>query len=187
MCGDIDRDAFADLRLRGNSEHKIDFLMDQSMGWLCDQMKRTTRLICNRSMVINRELTGQVRGKNSMDCPTVHVIRGPMAMVGLGMNMDQWQDEHPQGHPGEKHAARRQGGAILQVHSAFKVAQFADAINQCEKGACHWHRLYKDSSFRQARPHTPLDEVHHEDHESVSIVELTNPPIIDAALRPISM
>lgn len=132
MCGNIAGGAFADLRLRRNSEHKIDFLMDQSMGWLCDQMKRTTRLICNRSMVINRELTGQVGGKDCMNRPTVQVIRGPMVMVGLGMYMDQWHDEHPQGHPCAKHNARGQGGATLQVHNGVNVAQFGDTINQAD-------------------------------------------------------
>lgn len=97
MCGQVERGAFADLRLRRKSEHKIDFLMEQSMGWLRDQMKRTTRFIGNRSMIMNGELTGQIPGKDSMDCPTVHVIRSPMMMIGLGMNIHQWHDEHPQG------------------------------------------------------------------------------------------
>lgn len=132
MCGNITRAAFSDLRLRRNSEHKIDFLMDQSMGWLCDQMKRTTSLICNRSMVINRELTGEIRGKDCMNRPTVQVIRSPMVMVGLGMYMDQWHNEHPQGHPCAKHNTRGQGRATLWEHGEATVAQFGDTINQAD-------------------------------------------------------
>jgi hypothetical protein len=99
MCGHIKRGTLADLRLRGYSKHKIDFLMDQPMGQVSDQMERTARFACNRAMVVNGKLAGQVPGKDGMDGPTVHVIREPMAMIGLGMNMDQRHDEHPQGHP----------------------------------------------------------------------------------------
>ena len=34
-----------------------------------------------------------------MDRPTVLVIRCPVAMIGVWMNVDQWNDEHPEGKP----------------------------------------------------------------------------------------
>lgn len=75
MCGHIERGAFADLRLGGRSEHQINFKMVQPMGRLRKQMKRTMGfVICNRGMVMNRKLTGQVRGKNSMDCAAMDMI-----------------------------------------------------------------------------------------------------------------
>jgi hypothetical protein len=46
-----------------------------------------------------RELAGKVRGEHGMDRPTVSVIRCPMSMVGVGMNVDQRNDEHPEGKP----------------------------------------------------------------------------------------
>jgi hypothetical protein len=46
-------------------------------------------------MVKDKKLTGQVRGKNSVDCSSMLVICRPMAMVGLRMDMDQWRGEHP--------------------------------------------------------------------------------------------
>lgn len=96
MCGHVQSGAFADLRLSRRCEHQIDFEVLQPMQRLRNQMKRTTGLVvCNRGMVIDRELTGQVRGKNSVDCPPMLVICRPMAMVGLGMDMDQWRGEHP--------------------------------------------------------------------------------------------
>lgn len=96
MCGHIQRGAFADLRLGRRREHQINFEVLQPMERVRDQMKRTAGfVVCNRGMIINQELTGQVRGKNSVDCPPMLVIFSPMAMVGLGMDMNQWRDEHP--------------------------------------------------------------------------------------------
>ncbi|HSL05168.1 MAG TPA: hypothetical protein VK901_16695 [Nitrospiraceae bacterium] len=96
MCGHIKRRSFADMRLGRRRENQIDFEVLQPMERLRNQMKRTAGfVVCNRGMVIGRELTGQVRGKNSVDCPPMLVIFGPMAMVGLRMDMDQWRGEHP--------------------------------------------------------------------------------------------
>ena len=109
MCGHIKRGALADLRLGRRSENQINFEVLQPMGRLRNQMKRTAGfVVCNRGMVIDRELTAQVRGKNSMDLATMPVIRCPMAMIGLGMDMDQWRGEHPYGRPHEdRHAKPR--------------------------------------------------------------------------------
>jgi hypothetical protein len=96
MCGHIQRGAFADLRLGRSSENHINFEVLKPMERLRNQMKRTVGfVICNRGMVIDRELTTQVRGENSVDCPPMRVICRPMAMVDLGMDMDQWRGEHP--------------------------------------------------------------------------------------------
>jgi hypothetical protein len=96
MCGHVKRGAFADLRLGRRRENHIDFEVLQPMRRLRNQMKRTAGLVaCNRGMVIDRKLTGQVRRENSVDCPPMLVICRPMAMVGLGMYMDQWRSEHP--------------------------------------------------------------------------------------------
>ena len=96
MCGDIKRGAFADLRLGRRRENHIDFEVLQPVGKLRNEMKRTVGLVvCNRSMVIVIELTTEVRGKNSMDCPPMLVIFSPMTMVGLRMDMNQRRSEHP--------------------------------------------------------------------------------------------
>jgi hypothetical protein len=96
MRGHIKRGAFADLRLGRSSENHINFEVLKPMGRLRNQMKRTVGFVTgNRGMVIDRELTGQVLGKNRVDCPPMPVICGPMAMVGFGMDMDQWRGEHP--------------------------------------------------------------------------------------------
>ncbi|WP_213043140.1 hypothetical protein [Nitrospira defluvii] len=59
-------------------------------------MKRTAGFaVCDRGMIMVGELTHQVRGENRVDRATMHVIRGPMAMIGLGMNMDQRHGKHP--------------------------------------------------------------------------------------------
>lgn len=107
MCGHIQRGAFADLRLGRRRENQINFEVLRPMGRLRDQMKRTVGfVVCNRGMVIDRELTVQVRGKNSVNCPPMPVICRPMAMVGLRMDMDQWRSEHPYGRPQEDHYPR---------------------------------------------------------------------------------
>jgi hypothetical protein len=96
MCGYIQRGAFADLRLSRSREDQIDFEMLQPMGRLRNQMKRTAGFVlCNRGMVIDQELTIQVWGKNSMNRAAVNMTRIPVAMIGLGMDMDQWRGEHP--------------------------------------------------------------------------------------------
>ena len=75
MCGHIKRGPFADLRPGRRRENKINFKMLQPMGRLRNQMKRTAGfVVCNRGMVIDQELTGQVLGKNSMDRTTMPVI-----------------------------------------------------------------------------------------------------------------
>jgi hypothetical protein len=96
MCGHIKCGAFADLWFGRRREDQIDFEMLQPMRRVRNQMKRTAGfVVCNRCVVIDRELTGKVRGKNSVDCPPMRVICRPMSMVGFGMDMDQWRGEHP--------------------------------------------------------------------------------------------
>jgi hypothetical protein len=96
MRGHIQRGAFAGLRHGRRCEDQIDFEVLEPMGRLRDQMKRTAGfVVCNSGMVIDRELTGQVLGKNSMDRATMPVICCPMVMVGLGMDMNQWRGKHP--------------------------------------------------------------------------------------------
>ena len=96
MCGDIQGGAFANLRFGRRREYHIDFEVLQPMERLCNQMKWTAGfVVCNRGMVINREFTRQARGKNSVDCPPMRVICCPMAMVGFGVDMEQWRGEHP--------------------------------------------------------------------------------------------
>jgi hypothetical protein len=41
-----------------------------------------------------------------MDCPAMQVIRRPVAMIGVGMDMDQRHDKHPEGEPEEEQAGR---------------------------------------------------------------------------------
>jgi len=117
MCGYIQRGAFSDLRLGRRRENKLDFEVLGPMERLQDQMKRTAGfVVCNRGMVINRELTVQVLGKNSMDCPPMPVVFRPMAMVGLWMDMDQWRGEHPQGRPYKEQHPRKRWCVTYPLH-----------------------------------------------------------------------
>lgn len=96
MCGHIECGAFADLLLGRRRKNHIDFEVLKPMERLRNQMKRTAGFVAgNRSMVKDRELTGQVRGKNSMDRPPMYMIGCSMAMIGLGMDVNQWRGEHP--------------------------------------------------------------------------------------------
>ena len=96
MSGHVQRGAFANLRLGRRREEHIDFEVLQPVGKLRNEMKRTVGLVvCNRSMVIVIELTTEVRGKNSMNCPPMHVICCSVAMVRLRMDVNQWRSEHP--------------------------------------------------------------------------------------------
>jgi uncharacterized membrane protein YjdF len=107
MCGHIKRGAFADLRPGRRGESHINFEVLKPMGRLRNQMKRTAGFVTgNRGMVIARELTGQVRGEHRMDRAAMNMIRIPMSMVGLGMDMDQWRGEHPYACPHEDRHAK---------------------------------------------------------------------------------
>ncbi len=44
-------------------------------------------------------LTLEVRGENRMDSAAVNMIATPMTMVGLRMDMEQWDQEHPRDQP----------------------------------------------------------------------------------------
>jgi len=109
MCGYIKRGAFADLRHGRRRESDIDFEVLQPMGRLRNQMKRTVRFVIgNRGMVIDRELTGQVRGKNRVDRAAMNMTRIPMTMICLRMHVEEWNHEHPYGRPYEdRHAKPR--------------------------------------------------------------------------------
>ena len=102
MCGHIQRGAFADLRLGRRGENHINFEVLKPMGRLRNQMKRTVGFVIgNRGMVIDRELTAQIRGKNSMDRAAMNMTRIPMTMICLGMHVEEWNHEHPYGRPHE--------------------------------------------------------------------------------------
>jgi hypothetical protein len=45
--------------------------------------------------------TLEVRRENSMDSAAVNVPRIPMTMICLGMHVEEWKHEHPQGRPHE--------------------------------------------------------------------------------------
>jgi hypothetical protein len=36
-----------------------------------------------------------------MDCAAVNMTRIPVMMIGFGMDMEEWNHEHPYGHPHE--------------------------------------------------------------------------------------
>ncbi len=123
MCGHIQRGAFADLRLGRRRENQINFEVLRHMRRLRDQMKRTVGfVVCNRGMVIDRELTVQVLGKNSVNCPPMRVICGPMAMIGFGMHVKEWSHEHPNGRPHEDSQPRPRHVAIYQSHCKVSLA-----------------------------------------------------------------
>jgi hypothetical protein len=106
VCGHIKRHALAALRLGEGPENHIDFEMFQSMERLRNEMKGTVEFAdVSRCTVMHGKLAGQVRGKNSMDCPSMHVICCPVAMIGFGMDVDPGYNEHPQGHPRKKQEA----------------------------------------------------------------------------------
>lgn len=96
MCRHIQGGAFTDLRLGGRREDQIDFRVLRSMERLRNQMKRAAGLLgCNRAMVVDRELTTQVRRKNCMDHATMDMTGFSMVMIGLRMDMHQWRSKHP--------------------------------------------------------------------------------------------
>jgi len=53
----------------------------------------------------SRVLTLEVWGENRVDGAAVNRTGIPMAMVGLGMNVDEWNREHPQRHPCQNYSA----------------------------------------------------------------------------------
>lgn len=123
MCGHIQRGAFADLRLGRRREHHIDCEVLQPMEWVCNQMKRTTGFVAgNRGMVIDQKLTGQLRGEYRVDGPPMQVICSPMAMIGLGMDMDQWHGKHPEGRPHHDHHPRPHHTSMYHTHCGISVA-----------------------------------------------------------------
>lgn len=96
MCRHIQGGAFADLRLGGRRENQIDFRVLRSMERLRNQMKRAAGFLgCNRSMVVDRELTTQVRRKHRMDRAAMDMIGFSMMMIGLRMDMHQGRGEQP--------------------------------------------------------------------------------------------
>lgn len=57
---------------------------------------RTSRIMDNF-----RELALEVWGENRMDSAAVNMTRIPMMMIGFGMHVEEWNYEHPYGHPYE--------------------------------------------------------------------------------------
>ena len=45
------------------------------------------------------ELALEVWGKYRMDRAAMNMPRFPMMMIGFGMDMEQWDHEHPRDHP----------------------------------------------------------------------------------------
>ena len=41
----------------------------------------------------------EVRGEHRMDCAAVNMTRIPVMMIGLGMDMEERDHEHPRGQP----------------------------------------------------------------------------------------
>jgi len=105
MSRHIKRGAFSALRLGGRPEHDVDFEMFQTVDRMRDKMKPMAGLLgSDRSAVVDREFTGQIRGEHGMDGPTVFVIRYPVPMVGVGMDMDQRNSKHPERKPCQERA-----------------------------------------------------------------------------------
>ena len=50
-------------------------------------------------------LAFKVRGENRMDRAAVNMTRAPMIMICLGMHVEEWNHEHPYGHPRENQQA----------------------------------------------------------------------------------
>lgn len=95
MCGYIQRGAFTDLRPGRRRENKINFGMFEPMGRMCNEMEGTAGFVtCDRRVVIDRELTVQVRRKDGMDCAPMSMTHIPM-MIRLGMHVEEWNYEHP--------------------------------------------------------------------------------------------
>jgi len=101
------------------------------MGRLRNQMKWPVGfVVCDRGMLIDREFTIQIRGKHRMDRAVVYMPLIAMAMVGLGMDMDQWRGEHPYGCPHENRHPRPRYLALYRPHCGFSLAQFCGTINR---------------------------------------------------------
>ena len=96
MCRHIQGGAFTDLRLGGRRENQIDFRVLRSMERLRNQMKRAAGFLgCNRSMVVDRELTIQVRRKHRMDRAAMDMFCLPMSVIRFRMDMEQRHRQHP--------------------------------------------------------------------------------------------
>ena len=52
-----------------------------------------------RIVDIIRVLALEVRGENSMDSAAVNVTRISMRMICVGMHVEEWNHEHPEGCP----------------------------------------------------------------------------------------
>ena len=52
------------------------------------------------------ELALKVRGENRMDRAAMNMTRVPMIMICLGMHVEEWNYEHPYGHPYEDQQPR---------------------------------------------------------------------------------
>lgn len=51
------------------------------------------------------ELALEVRGENRMDSAAMDMTHIPMMMIGLGMHVEKWNHEHPDGYPREDQQA----------------------------------------------------------------------------------
>ena len=54
----------------------------------------------------------KVLGEHRMDGAAMHMPLTPVSMIRLGMDMDEWNDEHPEGRPEEDQQAGA-GGFIV--------------------------------------------------------------------------
>ena len=48
-----------------------------------------------------RVLALEVRGEHSMDSAAMNMTRIPRMMICIGMHVDEWNHEHPEGRPHE--------------------------------------------------------------------------------------
>ena len=64
------------------------------------------RFRAGRIVNLIRVLALEVRREHSMDCAAVSMTRISMTMVCIGMHVEKWNHEHPEGHPREDHHAR---------------------------------------------------------------------------------
>ena len=70
------------------------------MGRMCNEMEETGGFFTwDRRMIKGRNFAVRVRRKDCMDCASVYMTRIPVVMISLGMDMKEWDHEHPRDQP----------------------------------------------------------------------------------------
>ena len=62
------------------------------------------------------ELALEVWGENRMDCATMNMSRIPMSMIRIGMHVEKWNHEHPDGYPREDQHPRTRWLVVYLSH-----------------------------------------------------------------------